>query len=85
MMYFYLSTWGILIAKNWGKLISSYRESNLLKFVIEDGIIGHIQTMSPRFTNPRIRTLQNILTDMGYINPQGKATDLGRELLKEIS
>jgi len=25
MMYFYRSTWGILIAKNWGKLISSYR------------------------------------------------------------
>ena len=24
MMYFYHSTWGILIAKNWGKLISSY-------------------------------------------------------------
>lgn len=24
MMYFYLSTWGILIAKNWGKLISCY-------------------------------------------------------------
>ena len=60
-------------------------ESNLLKFVIEDGIIGHIQTMSPRFTNPRIRTLHNILTDMGYINPQGKATELGKELLKEIS
>ena len=24
MMYFYLSTWGILIGKNWGKLISGY-------------------------------------------------------------
>jgi hypothetical protein len=24
MMYFNLPTWGILIAKNWGKLISTY-------------------------------------------------------------
>jgi hypothetical protein len=33
MMYFYPSTWGILIAKNWGKLISSYtRPSRVFAF-----------------------------------------------------
>ena len=30
MMYFYLSTWGILIAKNWGKLISSYIQTTFV-------------------------------------------------------
>ena len=60
-------------------------ESNLLKFVIEDGIIGHIQTMFPKYTNPRIKTLHNILGDLGFINSKGEITSSGKEILKEIS
>ena len=60
-------------------------ESNLVKFVIEDGMIGHIQTMDPRFTNPRLRTLQNFLTDLGFINNSGQITDSGNLLIKEIT
>lgn len=60
-------------------------ESNLVKFVIEDGIIGHIQTMDPRFTNPRLRTLQNFLTDLGFINNSGQITDSGSSLIEEIT
>lgn len=59
-------------------------ESNLLKFVIEDGMIGHIQTMSPRFTTPRLRTLNNFLTDLGFINNSGKISELGEQLITEI-
>ena len=33
-MYFYQSTWGILIAENWGKLISSYTHLWLTTFSI---------------------------------------------------
>ncbi|MGE5458744.1 MAG: hypothetical protein ACM3RX_10355 [Methanococcaceae archaeon] len=60
-------------------------ESNLVKFVIEDGMIGHIQTMDPRFTNPRLRTLQNFLTDLGFISSSGHVTDSGIKLVEEIS
>jgi hypothetical protein len=60
-------------------------ESNLVKFVIEDGMIGHIQTMDPRFTNPRLRTLQNFLTDLGFINNSGQITDSGNLLMEEIT
>ncbi|MEX0980497.1 MAG: hypothetical protein WD577_11990 [Bacteroidales bacterium] len=60
-------------------------ESNLVKFVIEDGMVGHIQTMTPRFTTPRLRTLQNFLTDLGFISSSAAITDSGRKLIKEIS
>lgn len=60
-------------------------ESNLLKFVMEDGMIGHIQTMDPRFTNPRLRTLQNFLTDLGFINNSGQITVSGSSLIEEIT
>jgi hypothetical protein len=60
-------------------------EANLLKFVIEDGIIGHIQTMSPKFTNPRLRTLYNFLFDLFYLDKEGALTAEGEELLIQIS
>lgn len=60
-------------------------EANLVKFVIEDGMIGHIQTMTPRFTNPRLSTLQNFLLDLGFINNAGKVTESGLDLVNEIS
>jgi hypothetical protein len=60
-------------------------ESNLVKIVIEDGMIGHIQTMDPRFTNPRLRTLQNFLTDLGFISRSGQITESGSELIEEIA
>ena len=60
-------------------------ESNLVKIVVEDGMIGHIQTMDPRFTNPRLRTLQNFLTDLGFISSTGQITESGSELIEEIT
>ncbi|MHA1168783.1 MAG: hypothetical protein ACTSRU_13225, partial [Candidatus Hodarchaeales archaeon] len=60
-------------------------ESNLVKFVIEDGMIGHIQTMTPRFTTPRLRTLQNFLTDLGFITSSNEVTESGKELIEEIA
>lgn len=60
-------------------------ESNLLKFVVEDGTIGHIQTMPPKFTNPRLRTLNNFLVDLNYINNEGELTAEGNELLIHIA
>lgn len=60
-------------------------ESNLLKFVIEDGLIGHIQTMQPKHTNPRIRTLHNFLVDLYFITQDRKISKEGVELVSQIS
>jgi hypothetical protein len=59
-------------------------ESNLLKFIIEDGVIGHIQTMQPKFTNPRTRTLHNFLSDLSYINENG-LTEKGNNFLESLN
>jgi len=60
-------------------------ESNLLKFLIEDGNIGHIQTMLPKVTNPRLKTLHNFLVDLGYIDNNSELTEDGVELLTQFS
>jgi hypothetical protein len=58
-------------------------EANLLKFIIEDNVIAHIQSMSPRHTSPRIQTLHKFLKDLYFIN-EASVTDKGIELLNEI-
>ncbi len=60
-------------------------EANLLKFVIEDNTIGHIQTMTPRFTNPRLQTLHNFMVDMKYLDNDDMLTTAGEELLLKLS
>ncbi len=59
-------------------------ESNLLKFVIEDNFITHVQTMTPRFTSPRLRTLDNFLTDL-HFKDDTQLSDAGTELLLELT
>lgn len=59
-------------------------ESNLLKFVIEDNFITHVQTMQPKFTSPRLRTLDNFLKDLQFIEGE-KLSPKGEELLIELS
>ena len=60
-------------------------ESNLLKFIIEDGIISHIQTMQPKHTSPRLRTATNFLRDLSLIDTNNLITESGENLLKEIT
>ena len=59
-------------------------ESNLLKFIIEEGIISHIQTMNPRHTSPRLRTITNFMQDLSMIDKDKNLTELGQELLQAI-
>lgn len=59
-------------------------ESNLLKFMIEDNNIIHIQTMDPSFTSPRIGTLLKFLEDLGFIENNTPTKD-GYSLLIEIT
>jgi hypothetical protein len=60
-------------------------ESNLLKFMIEDGLIFHIQTMTPRHTSPRLRALENFLKDLSLITKERTITEIGTNFLIELS
>jgi len=61
------------------------RESSLLKFIIEDNLITHIQTMPPKFTSPRLRTLHSLLTDLRLIENKNRISKLGVKLLEEFN
>jgi hypothetical protein len=60
-------------------------DKNLLKFMIEENRLIHIETMQPNFTSPRLRTLHNILTDLHFINSEGEITALGNSLLTQLN
>lgn len=60
-------------------------ESNLLKFIIEDNNIIHIQTMEPKFTSPRLRTIHNFLKDLGFLDKKSKLSNDGIILLKDLT
>ena len=56
-------------------------EVSLLKFIIEDNVIGHIQTMEPKHTTPRINTLHSFLRDMNFVDEISQVTNLGIDSL----
>lgn len=58
-------------------------ETNLLKFMIEDNIISHAQTMSPVHTNPRLNTLKNMMQDLGFVK-NNKITNEAKVLISEL-
>lgn len=60
-------------------------EKNLLKFVVEDNYLVHIETMRPNFTNPRLRTLLNFSQDLGLVSIENKLTESGKQLLNELN
>lgn len=59
-------------------------EKNLLKFIIEDNYLIHIETMTPNFTSPRIKTLYNFLTDLGLITSGGDLSTKANQLISNV-
>lgn len=59
-------------------------DANLLKFLIEDHCIIHIETIEPRGTTPRIQSLHNFILDLGLIDTEEKLTELGSDLLDRL-
>ncbi len=57
---------------------------NLLKFIVEDNLLIHIETMKPNFTNPRLRTMFNFLKDLNLIDANGAINNNGKELLDKL-
>ncbi len=60
-------------------------EKNLLKFVLEDNYLVHIETMKPNFTNPRLKTVYNFTRDLGLVDENDQLTTDGEALLNEIN
>lgn len=60
-------------------------EKNLLKFVVEDNYMVHIETMTPNFTNPRLKTLYNFTRDLHLVNSEDELTADGENLLKYLN
>lgn len=60
-------------------------DRNLLKFVLEDNRLVHIETMLPNFTTPRLKTLHNFLADLELLNEEGKITTAGNQLLDKLN
>lgn len=58
-------------------------EASLLKFIIEDNIISHIQTLSPVHTNPRLNTLRNMMRDLGFTK-DNQITSEAKALIAEL-
>jgi hypothetical protein len=58
-------------------------EKNLLKFIIEDNYLVHIETMKPNFTSPRLRTLYNFSIDLGLISKDGVLSEKANQLISE--
>lgn len=58
-----------------------YGEKNLLKFIVEDNYLIHIETMKPNFTSPRLRTLYNFSIDLGLITKEGELSEKANQLI----
>ena len=65
----------------YGKMRDS--KKNLLKFIVEDGYLIHIETMEPNFTNPRLRTLYNFTRDLNLLDENNKLTVTGKNIISE--
>ncbi len=59
-------------------------DKNLLKFIVEDNYLIHIETMKPNFTNPRLRTLYNFTRDLGLVDNKSKLSDSGKTLFNKL-
>lgn len=67
--------------------IAAYRKmaggnSCLLKFVIDNGYILHVDTIEPQFTSPRTLSLYNYINDLSLINGK-EITQLGKLFLSD--
>jgi hypothetical protein len=60
-------------------------EKNLLKFLIEDNYLVHIETMEPNFTSPRLKTLFNFTRDLDLVDEEQKLTVVGETILEQLN
>lgn len=60
-------------------------EKNLLKFLIENNYLVHIETMEPNFTSPRLKTLFNFTRDLNLVDKEEQLTTLGENILEQLN
>lgn len=56
--------------------------SDLRKFILEDGRIVLVEQRYPVETSPRINSLYNFLQDMGYLNQENEATEIAKQFIE---
>ncbi len=59
-------------------------EASRLKFLIEDNYISHVETVEPRFTSPRLKSLYYFMLDLKLVGKDQKLSELGREKMNEL-
>ncbi len=58
-------------------------DSDLRKFIFEDGKVVLVEIRFPSPTNPRIRSLYNFLKDLSYIGSDGQLTDIAYNYIQK--
>ena len=56
---------------------------DLRKFLLEDGHAVLVEQRSPNLTSPRINSLHNFLTDLGYIANNNLLTNVAKQFIRE--
>lgn len=59
-------------------------DADLRKFILEDGCAVLVEMRYPTGTSPRIRSLYNFLTDLGYIGNDGALTPIANEFIENF-
>ncbi|SFW42341.1 hypothetical protein SAMN02910409_2228 [Prevotellaceae bacterium HUN156] len=57
-------------------------ETDLRKFIFEDGKVVLVEMRYPTETSPRIVSLYNFLLDLGYVDSEGNLTDIAKNYIK---
>ncbi|MBO6056642.1 MAG: hypothetical protein J6P64_00270 [Bacteroidales bacterium] len=57
-------------------------QSDLRKFLLEDGMVVSVEIWKPQFTNPRTDSLVAFLEDLSYVK-DGQITDIGAKFIDE--
>lgn len=65
-----------------GKMGNS--DSDLRKFILENGCAVLVEMRYPNETNPRIESLHNFLVDLGYLTNDDKLTSIANKFLSEF-
>lgn len=57
-------------------------DTDLRKFIFEDGKVVLVERRKPTVTSPRIESLYSFLQDLSYIDSKGKLSEIARDYIK---
>jgi len=57
-------------------------DTDLRKFIFEDGKVVLVERRKPTVTSPRIESLYSFLQDLSYIDSKGKLSEIAKDYIK---